>query len=464
MQRLVFLVLPILLAAPSADAAQQPNVLLLAVDDLNDWIGQLGGHPQSLTPNIDRLARRGVLFANAHCAAPACNPSRTALMTGIRPSTSGVYHNSQPWRPVMPNAVTLPQHFMAHGYTARGSGKIFHGAYPDPPSWDVYYPSKSRQRPADPLPSGRPINGMPKTAHFDWGPVDVDDARMGDAQVVDWVIGQLGREHDKPLFLACGLFRPHLPWYVPRKYFDQFPVDQIQLPKTLENDLDDIPKAGIRMAKPQGDHARVVKHHQWHKAVQGYLASISFTDGQVGRLLDALDRSEYAKNTIIVFWTDHGWHLGEKQHWRKFTLWEEATRTPLIFVVPGLTQPGRRCPRPVNLVDIYPTLVDLCHLTPRAELEGTSLRPLLQDPSARWSQPSITTFGRNNHAVRGGRYRYIRYADGSEELYDHQTDPNEWTNLAQSAKLADVKRRLAQWLPRRNAPEAPARRARANQK
>jgi arylsulfatase A-like enzyme len=447
----------VLSAALACFAADKPNVLFVAVDDLNDWVGVLEGHPQSATPNIDRLSERGMLFTHAYCAAPACNPSRAALMTGIRPSTSGVYTNPDPWRKAMPDAVTLPQHFMKHGYTALGSGKIYHGAFPDPPSWDEYWPSQTNNRPPDPLPPNRPLNGIPKTAHFDWGPVDVDDAEMGDTQVVDWVIRQLNRPHDKPFFLACGVFRPHLPWYVPRKYFDRFPVDEIQLPKVLDSDLDDIPPAGIRMAKPEGDHAKVLKYNQWHKAVQGYLASIAYTDGLIGRLLDALDRSPYAQDTVIVFWTDHGWHLGEKQHWRKFALWEEATRTPMIIVAPGVPA-GSRCDRPVGLIDIYPTLLDLCGLSPREELEGVSLKPLLVDPQADWERPALTTHGRNNHALRSARFRYIRYADGSEELYDHQGDPLEWKNLAGDAEFEAVKQELARWLPQVNVPEMKAKR------
>jgi arylsulfatase A-like enzyme len=439
-------------------AREKLNVLFIAVDDLNDWIGDLGGHPQSVTPNIDRLAQRGMLFTRAYCAAPACNPSRAALMTGIRPSTSGVYHNQDPWRQAMPDAVTLPQHFMAHGYTALGSGKIYHGRFPDPPSWNQYWPSQTDNRPGDPMPAKRPINGIPKTAHFDWGPVDVGDSEMGDTLVVDWVIEQLGRQYEKPFFLACGIFRPHLPWYVPRKYFDRFPVEDIQLPEILESDLDDVPEAGIRMARPEGDHAKVLKHNQWHKAVQGYLASIAYADAQIGRLLDALDRSAFAENTIVVFWTDHGWHLGEKKHWRKFALWEEATRTPLIFVAPGV-QPGSRCDQPVGLIDIYPTLIDLCGLPQRDALEGVSLKPLLEDAKSAWERPALTTHGRENHALRTHQYRYIRYADGSEELYDHRADPAEWKNLAGDSRYDDVKRQLTRWLPKKNVPQMPRKRA-----
>ena len=437
---------------PRVQSADKPNVLFIAVDDLNDWIGVLNGHPQSRTPNIDGLAGRGMLFTRCYCAAPACNPSRAALMTGIRPSTSGVYRNPNPWRRALPDAVTLPQHFMQHGYTALGSGKIYHGAFPDPPSWDEFYPSKTKQRPNDPLPPQRPLNGIPRTAHFDWGPLDVRDSHMADVQVADWVIEQLGKQHDKPFFLACGIFRPHLPWYVPAKYFDDYPLAKIELPPTLASDLDDVPAAGVRMARPARDHAKVVKHKQWRQAVQGYLASIAFADAQLGHVLAALDNSPHAENTIIVFWTDHGWHLGEKQHWRKFSLWEEATRTPLIVVAPGV-KPGSRCDRPVNLLDIYPTLIQLCKLSTRQELEGTSLATLLEDPSASWDRPSLTTHGRNNHALRSDRYRYIRYSDGSEELYDHESDPAEWNNLAGDPKYDGAKSQLAKWLPRQNVPE-----------
>ncbi len=464
MHRCVVAVLCALVTATSwaAAAPDRPNVLFIAVDDLNDWTGCLAGHPQAYTPNLDRLAARGVLFTRAYCAAPACNPSRVALMTGIAPYRSGIYHNSQPWRPVMPNVITLAQYFMQHGYKVMGSGKIFHGAYPDPRSWEIYWPSKTRTRPSDPLPPMRPLNGIPNTAHFDWGPIDADDRAMGDYKVVQWVCDRLMETHDRPFFLACGLFRPHLPWYVPRKYFERFPLDEIELPVVKEDDLADIPPAGVRMARPQRDHARVLKYHQWKNAVQGYLASIYFMDTLLGRLIDTLDRSPHAANTIVVLWSDHGWHLGEKKHWRKFALWEEATRVPLIFVVPdgvaavpGGTKPGGRCERTVSLLDIYPTLVELCGLPPRPGLDGRSLVRLLRNPEAEWARPAITTHGYKKHAVRTERWRYIRYADGSEELYDHSKDPYEWTNLAERPEYARIKEELAAWLPRSDAPPAP---------
>jgi len=437
------------LAAPGA----RPNVLFIAVDDLNDWVGLLDGYPGVRTPNLDRLARRGVLFTRAYCPAPACNPSRASLLTGKLPSTTGVYHNDQPWRPVLPDAVTLPQHFRTNGYQVLAGGKIYHDAYNDSASWDTYF-----RRPADRRPAATPINGIPRTAHFDWGPLDVADEEMSDFKTVAWASEFLARKQDRPFFLGVGLAKPHLPWYVPRKYFDQYPLSEIQRPKVKDDDLDDVPAAGKAIAKPQGDHRKVVESKNWEKAVQGYLASISFMDACLGRLLDAFDRSPHAKDTVIVLWGDHGWHLGEKQHWRKFALWEEATRTPLVIVPPAATETGRRCGRPVNLVDLYPTLVELCGLSAREGLEGRSLVPLLKKTDAPWSYPSLTTHGRNNHAVRSERWRYIRYSDGAEELYDHDADPLEWTNLAARPEHGKVKEELAAALPKVNAPDAPRRR------
>jgi arylsulfatase A-like enzyme len=264
----------------------------------------------------------------------------------------------------------------------------------------------------------------------------------------------LRRKQEKPFFLAVGLIRPHLPFYAPRKYFDQYPLEKIQLPKTLPSDLEDVPEAGRLIAKPKGDHRRVVEAKQWERAVQAYLACITFADAQIGRLLEALDRSDYAHNTVIVLWSDHGWHLGEKAHWRKFALWEEATRVTFMVVAPGVTTAGERSERTVNLLDVYPTLLDLCGLPQKPSLEGSSLLPLLKDPRAPWQRPAVTTHGRNNHAVRDERWRYIRYADASEELYDHEADPLEWKNLASDAQYAAVKKKLAAWFPKVNAPDA----------
>lgn len=448
-------------AISANSTANMPNVFFIAIDDLNDWIGCLGGHPDVKTPNLDRLAQRGVLFTNAHCSAPACNPSRASLMTGILPSTSGVYHNPQPWRdsPALRDAVTLPQHFMAHGYRVVGGGKIYHGGFPDPPSWQEYFPSQQKNKPEDPMPPNRPLNGIPNTTQFDWGPVDVPDKEMGDWQVADWAIRELQKQHDRPFFLGCGFFRPHLPWYVPPKYFDMYPPDKVTLPNVNENDLDDVPPIGKKIAKPEGDHKKVIEYNQWRKAVQGYLASISFVDTCVGRVIDAFDKSPYKDNTVVILWSDHGWHLGEKLHWRKFSLWEEATHNVFMVVAPGVTRAGGRCSRPVSMLDIYPTLIELCNLTPKDELVGKSLLPLLKNPEAKWDRPALTTHGRNNHSVRSERWRYIRYSDGTEELYDHENDELEWNNLLWPKEPEPEHRRvadeLAKWLPETNAPDVP---------
>ncbi|MBI1314698.1 sulfatase-like hydrolase/transferase [bacterium] len=432
-------------------AAERPNVLFIAVDDLNDWIGCLGGHPDGQSPNIDALASRGLLFDRSYCSAPACNPSRVALLTGMRPSTTGVYVNPQPWRPVLKDAVTLPQHFMANGYHAVGCGKIFHGAYDDDASWHEYL-----KKGGDPKPTKEVANDPhSKAGGIVWGVLDVKDSEMNDYRMADYAIDYLSKPHDKPFFLACGIYRPHMPWQVPRAYYDLFPAEKVTLPKVLAGDLDDVPPAGVRMARPQGDHATILKTNNWNYAVQAYLASIRFADAQVGRLIKALDDSDYAKNTIIVLWGDHGWHLGEKEHWRKFSLWEEACRAPLMIVAPGVTKAGTRSPRTVDFVDLYPTLSELCGLPIGNHLDGDSLVPLLKNPNADWSTPALTTHGIGNHSVRSERWRYTRYANGDEELYDHDADPMEWKNLASDPKLKSIKEDLARWIPAKDAPEAP---------
>lgn len=449
-----FFIIGVIQVSEAANPKTKPNVLFISIDDLNDWIGVMGGHPQANTPNIDRLINRGVLFNNCYCAAPACNPSRVALMTGLRPSSTGVYINPIPWRSVLKDAVTLPQHFMANGYYALGSGKIYHGSYGDTKSWNEYAPSALKQTFPSPPKGVLNKNGLNKT-HFDWAPIPAKKEEMGDYKTVDYVVKQLNKKWDQPFFLACGIFRPHLPWYVPEEYFEKYPLDKIVLPKVLEDDLKDIPKLGLKMAKPEGDHAAVIKNGQWKKAVQGYLASIAFADDMIGRVVDAFDKSDHRDNTVIVFWTDHGWHLGEKNHWRKFSLWEEATRTPMAIILPDSKTSGVKCTKPVNLVDIYPTLNELCGLPKRDELEGQSLVPLVENPKADWEVPSITTHGRNNHSIRSEHWRYIRYTDGSEELYDHKKDPMEWKNLATLSEYDSIKQNLAKWLPKVNVRMAP---------
>jgi arylsulfatase A-like enzyme len=432
----------------SAMPASKKHVLFLVVDDLNDWVGCLGGHPQAQTPNLDKLAARGMLFTNAHCAAPLCNPSRTAVMFGIRPSTSGVYQNDQPYReaPALKNAVSLAEHFRHNGYRSLGCGKIYHRTFTDPRSWDEYHRPDGTE-PKPPKGSGHGIAGL----SLEWAPLDVADGEMTDTKVADWAASQLSAKQSKPLFLACGIYKPHLPWHVPKKYFDRFPLSGIKLPDTRPDDLKDVPDIGKRIADTEYDHTKVVEHGKWKEAVQAYLASMSFADECAGRVLRALEIGPNANDTVVVLWSDHGWHLGEKLHWRKFTLWEEATRNILAISAPGLTKPSQRCDRAVSLLDVYPTLIDICGLTRQSGLEGTSVAPQLKNPQAGRSTPAITTYLQGNHSIRNNRWRYIRYNDGTEELYDHRSDPNEWTNLAGKADSRE-KQELARWLPRHNEP------------
>ena len=439
----------------SADS--RPNVLFIAVDDLNDWVGHLGGHPQSKTPNIDQLAKNGVSFTKAYCSAPLCNPSRVSLLTGIEPSKSGVYGNGERFRQKMPKAVTLMQYFRNYGYAVKGGGKIFHGANRpgDMASWDFYFKASQTKHEYK-----RPAN-LPASAWAPWGPIENEDSDMFDFKVVNWAISELEKPHEKPFFLACGFTKPHLPWHVPQKYFDLHPLDTIVLPQTLINDREDLPFFGKKLAKevhdvsgPRNfakhgeDHDMILKYNQWHRAVQSYLATISFVDFHLGRLLKALKNSDHADNTIIVFWGDHGWHLGEKQHWRKHALWETTTRTTLIVSTPEHREKNQLCQSPVSLIDLYPTILELCSLPARDGLDGQSIVPLLQNPKRKWNRPVLTTFGKGNYAVRTKRWRYIRYNDGGEELYDHETDPKEWTNLAKLPHHTMVIERLRKSIPK----------------
>ncbi|MEI6232652.1 MAG: sulfatase [Planctomycetota bacterium] len=426
----------------AGEAPARSNVLFIAVDDLRDWVGYLGRNPQTKTPNIDRLAARGVAFTRSYCAAPVCNPSRAALMSGLRPSTTGVYENNNDWRTVIGEDKTLTTTFREAGYFVCGAGKIYHEAYPRRSEWDDYLDRKGKGK-SDPQPTA---DQSPGVGGIRFAPIDCADADLVDFHIADYGIEQLGKPHDKPFFLAVGLHKPHMPWYVPKKYFDMFPLDSIKLPPYLETDLNDVPAAGVKMATRSGDHDKIVKAGKWKEAIQGYLAATAYTDMNIGRLLDALDKSKYKDNTIICFWCDHGWHLGEKNHWRKFALWEETTRAPLIFVAPGVTKTGV-CERTIDFMSIYPTLTDLCVIPTPAHVQGKSIRALLADPKAAWEQPALTTYLFNNHAVRSEGWRYIRYANGDEELYDEKNDPNEWANLAGKTEFADKKTELRKFMP-----------------
>jgi arylsulfatase A-like enzyme len=453
----VFLLSSLFVSFGHLSAAPRPNVLFIAVDDLNDWIGCLGGHPQTKTPNLDRLAASGVLFKNAYCPAASCNPSRTAILSGLAPHRSGLYQNPQKLREVLPTAELLPRYFARHGYWAAGSGKMLHYII-DAPSWDDYFPAKEKEDPFPRTfyPAKRPVN-LPRAGDWqyvetDWAALDVTDEQFGgDWLVTKWISEQLAREHEKPFFLACGLYRPHEPWFVPEKYYEPFPLEHIQLPAGYKaDDLDDVPPAGQRLARNRY-FAHIQQQGQWRQGIQAYLASIHFADAMLGRVLDALEKSPQRDHTIVVLWSDHGWHLGEKEHWQKFTGWRVCARVPLMIRVPkgapGLlegTKPGSVCDRPVSLVDLFGTLTDLCGLPAKAGIESRSLTPLLRDPQAQWPHAALTQLDKpENYAISTQRWRYIHYQGGEEELYDIETDPHEWTNLTakpeHKIKLAELR-------------------------
>lgn len=422
----------------------RPNVLFIAVDDLNHWVTHLKRNHQAQTPNIDRLARMGMTFTRAYCAAPACEPSRAALMSGRRPWTTGCYKNGDQWKKHLTEGEQLTSQFLNAGFYVAGAGKIFHSDQYFPGEWTEYFNSRG-------------LDAAGKGVEKDDGyhqplSVDLKDDDLMDWHTVNWCIDKMLETRDKPYFIACGLHKPHLPFAVPRKYYDAFPLEAIELPPHREDDLEDIPEAGRAMAKSHGDHAKFLKSGRWRAAIQSYLATCAYTDMNIGRLLDALDKSTHRDNTIIILWGDHGWSLGEKQHWRKFALWEEPTRTPLIFVAPGTTKAGSICNHPVDLTSVYATVCQLASLPVPEHVEGASLEPLLRGPSANWNLPAITTHGRGNHAVRRGPWRYIRYSDGSEELYDHSTDQYEWNNLANRSQYANLKVELAAHLPQYEKP------------
>ena len=444
--------LPVILAAlfvsfASAAESKKPNVLFIAIDDLRDWVGYLHHNEQSKTPNIDRLAKMGTAFTRSYCAAPVCNPSRAALMSGMRPSTTGVYNNNNDWRLAIPEDKPLTTQFRNAGWFVCGAGKIYHEAYKRRSEWDDYLDNEGGGKAEKKLNATAKNDGV---GGIKFAPLDCADSDLPDYKITDYGIEQLGKSHEKPLFLAVGLHKPHMPWNVPQKWYDMFPVEKIELPPYLKDDLADVPPAGVKFARPEGDHKNIVESGRWKEAIQGYLAAIAYTDMNIGRLLDAYDKSPIKDNTIIVFWCDHGWHLGEKDHWRKFALWENTTRAPLLWVVPGMTKPGSICERTVDFMTIYPTLMDLCGIPTPAHVEGKSIKSLLQNPTAPWEQPAMTTYQYNNHAVRNEGWRYIRYANGDEELYNEAIDPEEWKNLATDPQYAGTKSELAKTMPTTN--------------
>lgn len=454
---LVFVVLPAL--------AEKPNILFIAIDDQNDWIGHMGGHPLAKTPHLDALAARGTSFLNAHCNAPLCNPSRTSLMIGLRPTTTGIYGLS-PWFRTVPgfeDRVSLPQHFEANGYRTLSVGKIFHGGGGAPGKGEASVEFQVRgpnpgvgARPPKKLIPPTPMGDHPL---MDWGvwPPDNDDTKKGDYQVASWAVEQIEQmPENEPFFLAAGFFLPHVPCYATQKWFDLYPDDDSILPAVLKNDRDDTPRFSwnLHWSLPEPRLKWVEEAGQWRNLVRSYLACTSFVDAQIGRVLDALEKRGLAENTLVVVWSDHGWHLGEKGITGKNTLWDRGTKVPLIFAGPGVAS-AQRCTQPAELLDLYPTLIELAGVSGRDDLEGLSLGPQLRDAETKRERPAITSHNQGNHGVRSEHWRYIRYADGSEELYDMRQDPNEWTNLAADPVYATVIAEHKKWLPTIDLPPAP---------
>lgn len=506
-------VISLLLVAglPCVAAAGPPNVVLIVCDDLNDYVTGYGGHPQARTPNIARLAQSGVAFRHAYSNNPICAPSRSSFLTGIYPHTSGnLFFDKWFQNPVLKNSRTIMEHFRANGYHVVGSGKLMH--HHRPQIWSEFkykadygpfvFDGKDRiAHPSVPRPfadigpvdgSFAPLDDVPLSDDNDpttgwiygaWGktiPLRYDSATdrdpTPDERNAAWAADRLAQfaeqRGEKPFFLAVGFIRPHTPLHVPAKYFDMFPLDSLQLPVIKQGDADDCHFAallnptqkGLRyyrlLGESYGDIEPGLKAF-----TQAYLAAVAAVDDCIGQVIRAVDNTALKDNTIIVVTSDHGWQMGQKDYLFKNSPWEESTRVPLVIRAPGVSRPGEVAEHPVALIDLFPTLIDLCGLTTEtrkndqgAPLDGFSMRPFLEDPQhGQWEGPdaalSMIFVGdsrrkytaaerqllENQHwTIRTRRWRYIRYNDGTEELYDHQDDPREWTNLADSADHAEV--------------------------
>lgn len=433
------------LACMPSFADQPPNVLLISVDDLNDWVGCLGGHPQAQTPNIDRVAKMGTLFTNAHCQSPVCSPSRASMMTGRYPHTTGLYFLSPDLKkaPALEGIPTMPETFAAGGYKTMAAGKIFHGG--DGRFFEQYKPTGGFGPSPDTKmsqPHGHKL--------WDWGAYPASDDLMPDMKAANWAIDQLKAEHDKPFFMGVGFYRPHVPMCVPQKWFDMHPLEQVKLPLVRDDDRNDLSQYAIDLTNLKHvspTHQWMTGAGQWQHAVQSYLASVTFADHCVGMVVDALESSRYADNTIVVLFSDHGFHLGEKQRWAKRSLWEDGTRVPLVISAPGSIR-NRQTSQPAELIDVFPTLLELAGLASDDRQEGQSLVPLMKDPNCQWNHPAVTSFGLGNYAIRSTKYRFIQYHDGSRELYDLQSDPHEWTNLASDPQYKNTIAEHAAFLPK----------------
>jgi arylsulfatase A-like enzyme len=447
-----------------ATAASAPekkmNVLFLVVDDLNTMLlGDTNRYSgKVVAPNIQRLAKSGVMFNHTYAAAPYCVPSRTSFLSGVRPWKSGIYENqSAPSQsPALQQATSFPELFRKAGYYTASYGKVGHG-WRTKDAWDESIPHKR-----DPNPPTAPLTPVGK-GEQDWGPTHLAEEDMHDTSYANAAIKQLQKKHDRPFLIACGLFHPHMPWYVPKKYFDMYPLNEVATPPLLANDLDDVPPLARAVTAGKSKFVASVLEHGLHKqAVQAYLAATSYSDAQMGRVLDALDKSPYRDNTIVVLISDNGFHLGEKSHWQKGTLWEEATHVLMMFRVPGLTCAGGVSERFVSLQDIYPTLTELCGLKPPDYVDGRSLVPLLKNPAAEWQSTAISALYDRYVSIRDERFRYTRYNDQQEEFYDCGKDPHEWTNEINNPAYASALKKLRAAVPALSEMKPPIHSAKGN--
>ena len=439
----------------------KPNILFIAVDDLNNWISPIDNFSNVKTPAFERLASMGVTFTNAHVQAPLCGPSRASIMTGLRPSTTGIYGMTpdnqirREGNPATKDITFLPEYFEQNGYHTMGIGKLFHIHAPD----SVFNESGGRVKGFGPYPKerfvwdgfGRGIRGTHGRTSTDWGAFPEQDSLMPDHASANWTIKRLQREYEKPFFLGLGFLRVHVPLYVPQKWFDLYPLETIQTPPYKSDDLNDIPPVGMQIndlpMMPSTEWAK--ESGEWKKIVQAYLACISYVDYELGRVLDALESSAYADNTIIVLWSDHGYRLGEKGTFAKHALWETATKAPLMFAGPNLPS-GMKINVPVEMLSIYPTLLELSGLPAYNRNEGYSLVDMMQNDEGLNEARAITTFGMNNHTVKVNGFRYIRYEDGKEEFYNRNEDPNEWHNEADNPNYKNKIAELKALLPKKN--------------
>lgn len=440
----------ICLILSSATAEEKrPDIVFIIVDDLNDYLGCLGGHPAAISPNIDALAESGMLFPLAYCNSPQCRPSRTSLNHGVYAFHTGTYFNAKFKEETKITTPTMQEFFMENGYRVASGGKVFHGN-----------PGKHGDalfnRPKDPKPPKGKDNFDAYAAPNDGYALDANDEDMGDYQVASWAIEQWKIDSEEPLFMSVGFYRPHRPLQVPAPWFDLFPLDSIQRPAepAKGDDWDDMPAFSRMLARSHAhkkmhgglsDHEFILENEEWDNTLRAYQASIAFVDAQIGRFLEALATNPRGRDTVVMLTSDHGWHLGEKKHWCKGAIWEQTLRIPFIVRAPSV-EAGSICKEPVSLIDVYPSLVDLAGLAIPEFLDGNSILPQLKNPETPRA-PAISTYGENNFSIRDANWRYIHYEDGSEELYHHHYDPNEWVNLASDPEHAKVKERLAMFIP-----------------